>query len=225
MFLNKTIYLVRHGETILNAEHKRQGREGKLSEKGVAQVSATAARLIDFKISKIFSSPYERTIETTQIIRSIIDPTNTLSLEYSELLTERRNPSSIIGLSYDDTHTVYAINFMDKSYHPDDARFEDEENFNDLKQRALELQKFLASNAPDHSLCVTHGIFLKMFLSVCIYGEALTMAEYIKLSVFNPAENAGLSVIEYSPIKSITGNGWKVLAYNDSSSEVSGASI
>ena len=225
MFLSKTIYLVRHGETILNSEHKRQGSEGRLSDKGILQVTATANRLYNFKISQIFSSPYERTIQTTEIIKSIIDPDNRMPLKYSNLLIERRNPSSIIGLSYDHPHTVDAINFMDKSYHSEDARFEDEENFNDLKQRALDLQKFLARNAEDHALCVTHGIFLKMFLSVCIYGESLSMADYIKLSVFNPAENAGLSVIEYSPIKSITGNGWKVLAYNDSSAEVSSASI
>lgn len=225
MIFNKTIYIVRHGETILNAEHRRQGREGSLSERGVAQVSLTANRLKDFKISKIYSSPFERTIETTNIIKEIIDKDNKLEVEYTELLGERRNPSSIIGLPYTDEHTVAAINFMDKSYQDESARFEDEENFNDLKLRALALQKFISSSTPNHSLLVTHGIFLKMFLSVCIYGKDLTMSEYIKLSVFNPADNAGLSVVEYNPIKSITGNGWQVLAYNDSSTEIDKASI
>ena len=226
MILDRTIYLVRHGETVLNAARIKQSSEGLLSDNGVLQVEATALRLANFNIKKIYSSPFERAVQTSNIIKSIIDTKNTITIEYSDLLAERRNPTSIIGVSYDDQHTTEAVNFMDKSFHEADARLEDEENFIDLKTRALALQKFIADNAKDKSLFVSHGIFLKMFLSVCIYGKDLSVENYIKLSVFNPAENAGLTVIKYSPIKvMLGGNGWQVLAYNDGNAAVPSASV
>ena len=208
--LKKTIYLVRHGETILNAAHIRQGEAGGLSPKGKEQAFATGKRLANFKIEKIFCSTFQRAMETgDEILKSVPAP-----IEYTPLLGERRNPSSIIGKSYNETITVNAINFMDRSYHDPNAHIEDEENFNELRDRALRLRDFLAKNAKTHTLCITHGIFLKMFLCVLIYGEKLTVEDYIKLTLFNPADNAGITVVEYDRIAFFS-NPWKIIAYND----------
>ena len=136
-------------------------------------------------------------------------------IEYTPLLSERRNPSKIIGLSYDDPLTKDAISFMDKSFHSADAKWDDEENFQELKDRALKLRDFLSKNISNSNLCVTHGIFLKMFLCVLIYGEELTVETYIKMSLFSPADNAGITIAEYNPFKFFS-NPWEIIAYNDS---------
>ncbi len=214
MIFDRHIFLLRHGETILNADHIRQGSEGKLSPKGREQAQKAAERLKFFRIRKIFSSPFERTIETSDIVSAVIG----LQYELNDLLIERRNPTEIIGLKYEDTVTVQIINFIDKSFHDPNARYSDEENFIDMKNRALELRYFLEKNAVDGTLCISHGIFLKMFLSVLLLGNDLTIADYIKLSVYNSADNAAISLVSYNPIRKWLGkNPWMVLAYNDTS--------
>jgi broad specificity phosphatase PhoE len=208
----KRIYLVRHGETILNAAKIRQGEDGGLSELGKLQSIGIGERLKNFDINMIFCSPFQRAIETAEEISKVLKD---LPIEYVPMLGERKNPTKIIGLGYDDPTTTEAINFMDKSFHTADARWDDEENFNDLKERALKLKVFLEKNSTRSTLCVSHGIFLKMFLSILIRGKDLSVEEYIKLSLFNPADNAGITVIEYTPLKFFS-NPWEIVAYNDS---------
>jgi broad specificity phosphatase PhoE len=63
------LYLVRHGATQLTAEDKFSGSIGvDLSEEGRMQVQHLAARLADDRISAVFCSPLNRTLETAQII-------------------------------------------------------------------------------------------------------------------------------------------------------------
>ncbi len=214
MIFDRHIFLLRHGETILNKEHIRQGSDGALSPNGREQASKAATRLLPFKIKKMYTSPFERTIETANIVSTTIKLPYTLC----DLLEERRNPTEIIGRNYEDPLTVQVINYIDKSFHDPDARYSDEENFNDLKSRAIALKKFLAENAINNTLCVSHGILLKMFMSVLLIGDALTVPDYIKLSVYNPADNAAISLISYNPIKKLFNkNPWTILAYNDTS--------
>lgn len=214
MLFDRHIFLLRHGETILNAKHIRQGAEGALSDKGRAQAQKAGARLAYFKIKNMLSSPFERTLETSNIVSGIIG----LPYSTSVLLTERKNPTEIIGRSYEDPVTIQIINFIDKSFHDPNARYSDEENFIDLKNRATSLRKFLEDSATDNTLCVSHGIFLKMFLSVLLVGDELTISDYIKLSVYNNADNAAISLITYNPLRKIFGyKAWSILAYNDTS--------
>ena len=214
MIFDKHIFLLRHGETILNAEHIRQGSDGGLSDSGKEQALKAANRLKYFNIKKMFVSPFERTIETANIVSSVINK----SYEICDLLAERRNPKEIIGRKYEDPLTVQVINYIDKSFHDPDARYSDEENFNDLKDRAIKLRLFLELHAINKTLCISHGIFLKMFVSLMLVGDELSVSDYIKLSMYNPADNAAISLISYSPIKKLFGkNPWTILAYNDTS--------
>lgn len=209
--LEKNIYFVRHGETVQNAARIRQGEDGGLSENGKAQISSLTDRLKNFNISKIFSSPFQRAAETTEIISKKINA----PIEYVPLIGERHNPTSIVGKKYDDSEVINAINAIDKSFHLPDYRYEDEENFEDLKARALKAKTFLQKNASHNTLCVTHGIFLKMLLCVLIYDKDLTVEQYIKLSVFNPVDNGGITLVKYKPLEFFD-NPWEILAFNDS---------
>lgn len=210
-FRTKTVYFVRHGETVLNAAKIRQGSEGGLSDKGKLQVQAQAERLKIYTIDIILASPFERTRETAAIINKSLNK----KIEFNPLLAERRNPSEIIGKSADDPEVRHIVDVIDKSLHEGGLRYSDEENFEDLKKRAHDLLEYLAHRPERNILCVTHGIFLTMVIAYIQFGEALTAQRFVELSFFNPTNNAAITVCGYNPRKKRFNNGWQLRAWND----------
>jgi broad specificity phosphatase PhoE len=208
----KLIYFVRHGETQNNALGIRQGPEGALTERGRAQALATAQRFPKHKGRPqiIIASPYERTRETAGIISKELH----LRVKYSKLLVERKNPSEIVGRSGDDPEIKKIVDRIDKSYHADDLRFSDEENFTDLKKRAKKLLHYIKWQRQDRIIMVTHKIFLKMVISYMLYGKKLTASEYNNLSYFNPIDNAGMAICSYTH-HWFKKDEWKLLVWND----------
>ena len=200
----KYYYLVRHGETILNREHKRQGEEGALSPIGIQEVEEVSKRFINIKINKMFVSPFERTRETAKIINSFIKLDED-KIIITPLIGERKNPSSIVGKDYNDPEAKSFVDIMDKSIHDPNLRISNEENFQDLKDRAIAAQEYLIQNGEKHNLCITHGIFLKMFLSTLLYGENLTVKQYAEMGIYNPADNAAVTLIKYDYLKKYFG--------------------
>ncbi len=67
------IFLVRHGETLWNTQGRLQGQvnEIELTEKGIQQAKEVAKKLEKIDFNVIFSSPFNRTIETTNIINKL----------------------------------------------------------------------------------------------------------------------------------------------------------
>lgn len=214
LFLGRTrrFYFVRHGETILNAQHVKQGTEGRLSELGKRQAAAAGERLAPLSIQKILSSPYERAKETVTIVNSSLN----VPAEYSPLLAERRNPSDIIGKDRDDPSVAHIIDQVDLAYHSDDFRHADEENFLDLKERARMCLVYLILHGSTCNCVVTHHAFLKMLLSYMLYREELHVRAFVKLSFFNTSDNGGISVCEFHPWKILSRTrGWSIVSYNE----------
>ncbi len=209
---NKLIYFVRHGESELNAAGIRQGPDGPLSDKGTAQVIATAKRFPKNKGKPevIIASPYQRTKETAAIIASELD----MTVEYCDLLVERKNPSEIVGHKGEERDVRQIVDQIDKSYHDDTMRFSDEENFVDLKERAKNLLYYIMERREERIIMVTHGIFLKMVVAYMIHGESLTASMYNALSYINKMDNAGMTICQFIP-HWFTSDEWKVITWND----------
>jgi len=209
---NKIIYFVRHGETENNAKDIRQGPEGPLSEKGRAQALAIAKRFPKKKGHPqiVIASPYERTRETADIISKELG----LKVKYCDLLKERRNPSEIVGHSGGEMEVKKIVDRIDNSYHTDDLRYSDEENFSDLKTRAGKLLKYIKKRREKRIIMVTHKIFLKMVASYMLYGDRLTASQYNNLSYFNPIGNAGMAIVSYTH-HWFKKDEWKLLVWND----------
>lgn len=201
----KIFYMIRHGESLLNAAHIRQGWEGSLSPKGVAQAIETGKRLARQKFGAVLVSPYTRTHETAEAICSQIKK-RVPPIEFVDLLTERRNPTDIIGQSGDDPKVKQIVDLIDKSFHQDNYRYSDEENFEDLKERASRLLIYLAHRKEKKILVVTHSIFLKMIASFILYRDNLTADKYNLLSYHNASNNASISIFEYN--SGWLGDGW-----------------
>jgi len=63
------VYLVRHGQSVFNAERRIQGQlDPALSELGLAQARAAASALQQFPLEAIFASPLSRALETARAI-------------------------------------------------------------------------------------------------------------------------------------------------------------
>ncbi len=208
----KIIYFVRHGETELNAKKIRQGPEGTLTQKGKDQALAIAHRFPKDKWLPeiIISSPYERTRETSDIIARELN----IEIEFSDLLKERRNPTEVLGHSYNEAEVKKITALIDGSFHSDDFRYSNEENFTDLKKRAAELLKYVSERKERRIIMVTHSIFLRMIMSYMIYGEELTASRYNSLGYSNPIGNASMNICSYIT-HWFKKNEWKVVMWND----------
>lgn len=208
----RRFYFVRHGETLLNAEHVRQGEEGALSQKGREQAEAVGKYLARFPIKQVISSTYPRARETTEILRKYLK----VEAIYSPLFAERRNPKEIIGKSTRDPEVIRIVDQMDLAYHGDDFRVSDEENFADLKKRAKKCINLLSRQGPLETAIVTHHHFLKMLLAYMLYRRRLHAKEFVKLSFFNVSDNAGITVCEFHPWKLFSPTrGWEIVSYNE----------
>ena len=95
----KTIYLVRHGESVFNAGTHFEKREAPLTERGRAQAMVAGKRLTHMPHEVIIASPITRTKETAEIIAK---ETGT-PVEHSSLFIERARPSATLsrGLRHD----------------------------------------------------------------------------------------------------------------------------
>ena len=208
----KIIYFVRHGQTVLNAANVRQGSTGPLSDKGRAQALATAKRFPKGKGRPqiIIASPFERTRETAAIISNELN----LKVRYCDLLVERRNPTEIIGHWAGEPEVRKIVDMIDNSYHSDDFRYSDEENFADMKTRAKKLLRYIKHRWQKRIIMVTHKIFLKMVISYMLYGEKLTASQYNSLSFFNPIDNASMAICTYTSHWFRKGK-WELLVWND----------
>jgi len=208
----RRFYFIRHGETLLNAQHIRQGVAGALSPQGRTQAEKLGKHLHHFPITRILTSTYPRAEETAAIINADLQ----VPIIPSALLVERRNPSEIVGKHTDNPEVARIVDQIDLAYHDDAYRFSDEENFADLKKRARRCLSLLARQGARETAVVTHHVFLKMLVAYLLYRERLHAADFAKLSFFNYSDNASITICEFHPWKMWNATrGWEVVSYNE----------
>jgi len=82
----KTLLIIRHGETVWNAEHRFQGHtDSPLTETGRRQVEALGRRMKDMQFDTLISSDLGRTRQTASIIAGFTGH----AIEYDRRLRER----------------------------------------------------------------------------------------------------------------------------------------
>lgn len=90
------IYLLRHGETDWNLEHRLQGREDiPLNENGIRMTHEAKKMLKDVHIDFILSSPLSRAVTTAKIISDYICVPVTIENDLTE-----RDFGSLSGMSH-----------------------------------------------------------------------------------------------------------------------------
>ncbi|MBQ7471907.1 MAG: histidine phosphatase family protein [Prevotella sp.] len=143
------LLLVRHGETVDNANQIMQGQsQGELNEKGIEQARETRDKLLHEPIDVFISSDLKRSIETCRIIA---EP-HGKPIETTPLIRER-DWGGFTG--------CFIPDLKDKPFPPD------VETIGQMKERARRFLEFLRKKYPGKCvLAVGHGIMNKAILSV-----------------------------------------------------------
>lgn len=149
------LYLVRHGETVDNANHIMQGQtQGELNEEGLRQASAVADEMAGTHIDAFISSDLKRAYDTCRIIAG---PHNACVVT-TPLLRER-DWGSFTGKFIPD---------LKNAVWPDDI-----ESIDKLKQRASDFLAYVKADYPGKDvLAVGHGIVNKAIQAV-YYGKEM----------------------------------------------------
>jgi len=146
---------MRHGQADNNVNRILVGRhlESHLTEQGKMQVKDTARLLKSMSISKIYSSPVTRTIETTQIVGEELG----LDYEIDDRLYEI-DLGKLAGTNYDEVLNKYGNLFL-SFYMGDDSVLSNHgvESFTAVKSRVRDLlDQIMTRHNNQNVLLVTH---------------------------------------------------------------------
>ena len=147
------LYLVRHGETDWNLQHRIQGlTDIPLNETGREQARATGLLLARRRWDGVFCSPLSRALETATIIADELGLPAPTTIE---ALVER-NYGEAEGLNFLEIERRY----------PDRGSVPGQESRDDVVARVLPALRELAAAHPDESLVVvSHGGAIRSVLS------------------------------------------------------------
>ena len=118
-----------------------------------------------------------------------------------------------MGKSKDDPIAVEAGKAVREKFHLPGFRFSDEENFDDLKNRAGAALKHLAEQPEESILVVTHGLFMRIVIAYALFGEKLTGEECVKFLRAFHMENTGITILGYDEKYPVSP--WWLWVWND----------
>ncbi|MSS70555.1 MAG: histidine phosphatase family protein [Candidatus Latescibacteria bacterium] len=163
------IYFTRHGESEANVLHEvsNRGLRHGLTRRGREQAVALAHKLQDLPISRIYSSPVLRAIETSVILA------NRLDLDYEVVDALREYDCGIVeGRSDESGWEIWKGLFEDWTVHRRwEQRIEGGESFHDIRERFVPFIEGLVrqhGNSDEGLLCVSHGGIYRMMLPLVL---------------------------------------------------------
>ena len=204
----KTIYLVRHGESEGNVGPAYQGDTAPLTANGEEQARFIAERVCSLKVDALVASSILRAQQTATFIA---DATG-LPIETCDSFVERRRPSVQVNNLKNSPESQEAEREIMKSSGISGYRYSDEENFDDLKERAGEALAYLENHTSQAIAVVSHGVFLRNLLARVIFGNDMTGKECTAILETFIASNTGLTVLTHDANRP---KPWQVLSWND----------
>jgi broad specificity phosphatase PhoE len=207
--MDKTVYFVRHAQSLANAGAIFQPPESPLSEKGRRQAACVAARLAKLPLQALVSSSYERAMETA----CAISQATGLEPEYSDFLVERIKPPAVNGKPLADAQAHALWTEWNDSFYAPGVRAGGGENFEDIVARADSALAFLQNRPEPAIVAVTHGYFLRSMMARAVLGGELSGENFRSFQRFASTENTAITVMRHQSAPG--GCGWRVLTYND----------
>ena len=166
--------LIRHGETIWNAEGRIQGQgDSPLTERGIAQARAVARRLQEEEFTTLYGSHLGRVIETARHVADVTGHAITIDERLQE-----RHYGLFEGLTYAEAQTQHPdifATYQQLRYTADYAH-PGAESLRQLTERGQVVFQALAErHAGERLVIVSHGALigamLRHFLGVPIDGK------------------------------------------------------
>lgn len=204
----KTVYLVRHGETVSNREQTSQPFEDPLTDTGRAQAARVAARVANLSFDNFFASDMPRAHDTALAIAEATGKEVVLEPLFREL----RRPSSLSNppISRDSEeyitfHREHAANISNPHW-----RHSDEENFFDMLERVKKASDLLHDTHGD-TLVVAHGHVIRFLVFHLVFGEFLTPELWRNHQYSFVTSNTGITALRYDEKR----EKWYLLTFND----------
>jgi 2,3-bisphosphoglycerate-dependent phosphoglycerate mutase len=165
------LYLVRHGETILNAEKRIQGQvDAPLSDVGYRQSHAAADALATVPVDAIFASPLRRALETAGCIADRHD----VPIQTDPRLMEL-NAGVFEGRLRSDLEVDYPTELARWLGDDDDFVIPSGESRRQLADRGCEAIRAISAMGYRHAVIVAHGGLFSAMLRVLLNAtERLT---------------------------------------------------
>ena len=201
----KTVYFVRHGSTEGNEKRAYQYLNTPLSELGRRQAACAAHRFEQIPVDLVITSDMERAAETGRCIAE----RNGFPIVFDPLFREILRPAMVRGQGRDTPEVLEIMRFLEEHWTNARVKHSDEENFFDLRTRALKALEYLAACPQGTLLVVTHWTFLCMMMCCMMAGEEVSPKWFDHVHHFLVLNNTALSVCEYEDGK------WHLVIWND----------
>ncbi len=180
------VYIVRHGQTEWNKLMRWQGNKDiPLNETGIEQSKQISEKLLNYNISRIYSSPLIRAYETARIIQKkihieivLLDALKEISIGEWEGLTLKE-----MEQCYGDLYKEWNIN---EAAHVGFGI----ENYKSLQNRAFAALSEICSTEYNAVLLVTHGTWIRALMCKLLHIP-LCYRNFFEI------DNTGINVIEY----------------------------
>lgn len=208
--IEKTVYLVRHGQSVGNVEPVFQAPNSPLSDRGRNQAESIARRVSRLSAEALIASPFQRAKETAEIIAKVFKK----QIEFSDLFIERVKPTSINGKPYTDEKVNTIWREWEKSLYTPGMRVEDGENFDDLIVRADRALEFLEGRKEQTLVVVTHGYILRTIVARVLLDGALSAEAFKNFQHSTVMENTGITALRYHSVLEDVPH-WRLWIYND----------
>ena len=201
----KIVYCVRHGSTEGNEKRAYQYVQTPLSELGKRQAACVARRFERIPVDIVITSDMERAAETGRCIAE----RHRWPIVFDPLFQEILRPAIVRGKERDAPEVLEIMRFLAENWTNACVKHSDEENFFDLKTRALKALEHLAERLERKLLVVTHGTFLCMLICCMMAGEEVSPQLFDRVHHFLVLKNTALSMCEYDHGK------WQLVIWND----------
>lgn len=192
-------YVVRHGETVWNAERRIQGfKDSELTEMGLAQAYALADRFEREPIDAVFASDLERAHRTARVIASRCG----MKVNLHPGLRER-NLGIFQGHTFDEIDALYPNELrLYREGGPDYGMPEGESMRESVIRSVAALEEIAELHPEENILVVTHGGILKGLFCHAV-GLQCNVPRHFK--IFNAAVN----------VFSFNSRGWLLETWGD----------
>ena len=193
------LYLVRHGETEINAEERFNGGgvDSPLTAQGIAGAEAARQLLAPVKFARVYSSPLPRAMTTAEIVAGANTPI-TIDPRLREMGLGDWDGTKLADAKDDPQFYLYRHRMLEWDYRRYHA-----EGYQHMADRAQQALVDAAHWLGDRrGLVVSHGIVLTI------------MANYLSGVPLNHARDSGQ--VANSSVTVLHGDGshWEILAWN-----------
>jgi broad specificity phosphatase PhoE len=209
MATHQYVYLARHGETDANVLGVVQGLDDPLTERGHRQAARLAGRAQNLEFDHLLSSDAQRALDTARHVAEAAKKV----IESDACLREVRRPSSLIGVPWtDERYLAFRTEEHTNQTNPD-WRYEDSENFSDVRDRARATLQLFESYETAPLFVVSHGLFMRAVAATVLLERSLTREAWWSMHRALPIHNTGITVLR----RDLENAHWVLLSWNDHS--------